>query len=59
MRLNDLIKSINSDEKSRRSHGKQVPMDFSSDDDKRDLLIVFGDDERVQIKDSFFTMPIQ
>ena len=52
--LNDLIKSINSDKSLAGVYGKQVPMDFSSDDDKRDLLIVFGDDERVQIKDSFF-----
>ena len=29
-------------------------MDFSSDEDKRDLLIVFGEDERIQKKDSFF-----
>ena len=29
-------------------------MDFSSDEDKRDLLIVFGEDPRIQVKDSFF-----
>ena len=33
-------------------YGKQILMDFSSDEDKRDLLIVFGEDERIQ-KDSF------
>ena len=52
--LDDLTKSINSDKSLAGVYGKQVPMDFSSDDDKRDLLIVFGEDERVQIKDSFF-----
>ena len=29
-------------------------MDFSSNEDKRDLLIVFGDDPRIQSKDTFF-----
>ena len=51
--LKDLVQAINSDEKLAGVYGKQVPMDFSSADDKRDLLIVFGEDERVQIKDSF------
>ena len=35
-------------------YGRQEPMSFSSDFDKRDLLITFGLDRRVQIKDSFF-----
>ncbi len=52
--LKDLVQAINSDEKLAGVYGKQVPMDFSSADDKRDLLIVFGEDERIQIKDSFF-----
>lgn len=35
-------------------YGRQEPMAFSSDRDKRDLLITFGLDRRVQEKDSFF-----
>jgi rhamnosyltransferase len=35
-------------------YGRQEPMTFSSDFDKRDLLITFGLDRRVQVKDSFF-----
>jgi len=35
-------------------YGRQEPMSFSSDFDKRDLLITFGLDKRVQVKDSFF-----
>lgn len=35
-------------------YGRQEPMSFSSDFDKRDLLIIFGLDKRVQEKDSFF-----
>lgn len=35
-------------------YGRQEPLAFTSDLDKRDLLITFGLDERVQIKDSFF-----
>ena len=35
-------------------YGKQEPLSFTSDIDKRDLLIVFGKDKKIQIKDSFF-----
>ena len=35
-------------------YGRQEPMSFTSDSDKRDLLTVFGLDHKVQIKDSFF-----
>ena len=35
-------------------YGRQVPVAFSSDADKRDLLITFGLDRRVQTKDAFF-----
>jgi len=35
-------------------YGRQEPLAFTSDLDKRDLLITFGLDERIQIKDSFF-----
>ncbi|MDA9982378.1 glycosyltransferase [Gammaproteobacteria bacterium] len=35
-------------------YGRQEPLSFSSPFDKRDLLITFGLDKRVQVKDSFF-----
>jgi len=35
-------------------YGRQMPMSYSSDLDKRDLLLTFGLDRRVQVKDSFF-----
>ncbi|MBC69387.1 glycosyltransferase [Acinetobacter sp.] len=52
--LNDLLEEINSNDELAGVYGKQVPMHFSSDEDKRDLLIVFGEDPRIQVKDSFF-----
>ena len=35
-------------------YGRQIPMSFTDDIDKRDLLIVFGRDKRIQKKDYFF-----
>jgi len=35
-------------------YGRQEPMPFSSDSDKRDLMIAFGLDRKVQVMDSFF-----
>ena len=35
-------------------YGRQEPMSFTSDADKRDLSLVFGLDRKVQLKDSFF-----
>jgi rhamnosyltransferase len=35
-------------------YGRQVPMNFTSDQDKRDLLVTFGLDRRVQHRDPFF-----
>lgn len=35
-------------------YGRQEPLAFTSDQDKRDLMITFGLDERIQTKDSFF-----
>lgn len=35
-------------------YGRQEPMPFSSDFDKRDLLIAFGLDKKIQVNDSFF-----
>jgi len=35
-------------------YGRQEPMSFTPDADKRDLALVFGLDRKVQVKDSFF-----
>lgn len=35
-------------------YGRQEPLDYTHDLDKRDLSITFGLDKRVQIKDTFF-----
>jgi rhamnosyltransferase len=35
-------------------YGRQVPVSFTDAVDKRDLLIVFGQDRRLQVKDYFF-----
>lgn len=35
-------------------YGRQEPMAFTSDADKRDLNLVFGLDRKVQLKDNFF-----
>lgn len=42
------------DERVAGVYGRQEPMAFTPDADKRDLLTVFGLDRKVQIKDSFF-----
>jgi glycosyltransferase involved in cell wall biosynthesis len=35
-------------------YGRQEPLSYSSDFDKRDLITVFGLDRKIQLKDSFF-----
>ncbi|MFA6316392.1 MAG: glycosyltransferase family 2 protein [Elusimicrobiota bacterium] len=35
-------------------YGRQLPMAYTSDVDKRDLLLTFGLDRRVQVRDGFF-----
>ena len=35
-------------------YGRQEPMPYSSDFDKRDLLLLFGQDKKIQTKDPFF-----
>tara|TARA_B100001750_G_C15498622_1_gene595771 strand:- start:491 stop:1852 length:1362 start_codon:yes stop_codon:yes gene_type:complete len=52
--LENLVISIESDESIVGAYGRQEPMSFSSASDKRDLLLVFGLDPKIQIKDSFF-----
>jgi rhamnosyltransferase len=51
--LESLVKDVN-DRSVAGVYGRQQPLSFSSDFDKRDLLNVFGLDKKIQIKDSFF-----
>jgi len=51
--LENLVKGLD-DETIAGIYGRQEPLAFTSDLDKRDLLITFGLDQRIQVKDSFF-----
>lgn len=51
--LENLLKNL-TDEGVAGVYGRQEPLSFSTDSDKRDLTLIFGLDKKVQIKDSFF-----
>ncbi|HOX09685.1 MAG TPA: glycosyltransferase [Candidatus Omnitrophota bacterium] len=51
--LGNLLKGLD-DPKVAGVYGRQEPMSFTPDSDKRDLTLVFGLDRKVQEKDSFF-----
>ena len=51
--IENLIEDLNNTEVA-GIYGRQEPLSFSSDIDKRDLITTFGLDKKVQIKDSFF-----
>lgn len=51
--LENLFRNFNDDEVG-GVYGRQEPLSFTSDADKRDLAIVFGLDKKIQRKDSFF-----
>ena len=52
--LESLVKMLEEDDDYAGIYGRQEPMSFSTPSDKRDLLLVFGLDKKVQVKDSFF-----
>lgn len=52
--LSTLRRNFDEDEQLAGVYGRQLPVSFTNAVDKRDLLIVFGQDRRVQIKDYFF-----
>jgi rhamnosyltransferase len=52
--LESLVTTIEENKNYAGVYGRQEPMSFSSDADKRDLLLTFGLDRRIQVKDSFF-----
>ena len=47
--LSCLRRNFNDDDKVSGVYGRQLPLSFSNTIDKRDLLIVFGQDRRVQV----------
>lgn len=52
--LNKLVKTIEEFPKAAAVYGKQEPMNFTDDNDKRDMNIIFGLDRKIQVKDNFF-----
>ena len=40
-------------------YGRQEPLAFTSDLDKRDLITIFGLDKKVQVRDSFFPKAVR
>jgi len=51
--LESLVKELDQDNVA-GIYGRQEPLSFTSDLDKRDLLTVFGLDKKIQVKDTFF-----
>lgn len=51
--ISNLLRNFD-DDKVAGVYGRQEPLAFTSDSDKRDLSIIFGLDRKVQTKDSFF-----
>jgi rhamnosyltransferase len=52
--LQNLYNNFDDNEKLAGVYGRQLPLSYTSDADKRDLLIAFGRDKKVQAKDYFF-----
>ncbi len=52
--LSYLVSTILENDNYAAVYGRQEPMEFSSDNDKRDLYLLFGLYKKIQINDSFF-----
>jgi len=52
--LATLYHSLKDNKEFAGSYGRQLPLSFTPDADKRDLLITFGNDKKIQINDYFF-----
>jgi rhamnosyltransferase len=52
--LKNLHKHFEGNNKYAGVYGRQLPLSYTSDADKRDLLITFGQDQKIQVKDYFF-----
>jgi glycosyltransferase involved in cell wall biosynthesis len=52
--LENLVNTLEEDSDYAGVYGRQEPMSFSSASTKRDLMLVFGLDPKIQIRDGFF-----
>ena len=52
--LKTMVSALEEDAEYAGVYGRQEPMSYSSPADKRDLLLLFGLDRKIQHKDSFF-----
>jgi rhamnosyltransferase len=52
--LKNLYDNFKDSKKIAGVYGRQLPLSYTSDADKRDLLITFGQDKKLQVKDYFF-----
>ena len=52
--LSKLVKTILENENFAAVYGRQEPMEFTKDNDKRDMYLLFGLDRKIQIKENFF-----
>lgn len=52
--LEKLVDALEENDNTAGVYGRQEPMAFTPPSDKRDLLLVFGLDRKIQYKDSFF-----
>lgn len=52
--LETLVRTISEDPQTAGVYGRQLPLPESSAFDKRDLIITFGPEKKIQRKDSFF-----
>ena len=52
--LENLVTTLEENNDFAGVYGRQEPMSFTSPADKRDLILVFGLDRKIQTKDSFF-----
>jgi glycosyltransferase involved in cell wall biosynthesis len=52
--LQNLYGNFDGNKKIAGVYGRQLPLSYTSDADKRDLLISFGQDKKIQVKDYFF-----
>lgn len=52
--LHNLVRNFTDDPLLAGVYGRQIPMHFTAGHDKRDLIVTFGLDKRIQYKDPFF-----
>lgn len=52
--LSTLLGNFTNNDRVAGVYGRQLPVSFTDPIDKRDLMIVFGQDKRIQVKDYFF-----